>query len=108
MASLVRLRCSRPSHPRREDSPRQEATGPHNGKWGLPKGHVETGESPEAAALRELAEESGHTGSVMGLVGVRTALRKDHPAVFCATTFMQTDAKSSTPPVKFPRPSGLA
>lgn len=60
----------------------QEATGPHSGKWGLPKGHVESGESPEAAALRELTEESGYTGSVMGLVGVRTALRKDHPAVF--------------------------
>lgn len=60
----------------------QEATGPHKGKWGLPKGHVETGESPESAALRELTEESGLTGSVMGLVGVRTALRNDNPAVF--------------------------
>lgn len=60
----------------------QEATGPYQTKWGLPKGHVDPGESPEDAALRELHEETGCTGSVMGLVGVRTALRKDRPAVF--------------------------
>jgi 8-oxo-dGTP pyrophosphatase MutT (NUDIX family) len=29
----------------------------HN--WGFPKGHVETGEAPEAAALREVNEETG-------------------------------------------------
>lgn len=29
------------------------------GEWVLPKGHVEAGESPEAAALREVAEEAG-------------------------------------------------
>ena len=60
----------------------QEAGGPHQGKWGLPKGHVDPGESPEHAALRELHEEAGYHGSVIGLVGVRTALRKEHPAVF--------------------------
>jgi 8-oxo-dGTP pyrophosphatase MutT (NUDIX family) len=27
--------------------------------WGFPKGHVEEGEPPEAAALREVAEETG-------------------------------------------------
>jgi 8-oxo-dGTP pyrophosphatase MutT (NUDIX family) len=27
--------------------------------WGFPKGHVEAGERPEAAALREVAEETG-------------------------------------------------
>jgi 8-oxo-dGTP pyrophosphatase MutT (NUDIX family) len=27
--------------------------------WGFPKGHVEDGEQPEAAALREVAEETG-------------------------------------------------
>jgi 8-oxo-dGTP pyrophosphatase MutT (NUDIX family) len=27
--------------------------------WGFPKGHVESGEGPEAAALREVGEETG-------------------------------------------------
>src|SRR5215213_6118788 len=27
--------------------------------WGFPKGHVESGEQPEAAALREVTEETG-------------------------------------------------
>jgi 8-oxo-dGTP pyrophosphatase MutT (NUDIX family) len=30
--------------------------------WGFPKGHVETGELPETAALREVAEETGLQG----------------------------------------------
>lgn len=33
------------------------ALGP--GKWGFPAGHIETGETPEACAWRELAEEIG-------------------------------------------------
>jgi 8-oxo-dGTP pyrophosphatase MutT (NUDIX family) len=30
--------------------------------WGFPKGHLERGEPPEQAALREVAEETGLTG----------------------------------------------
>lgn len=30
-----------------------------NGRWDLPKGHVEPGESMEACAVREIAEETG-------------------------------------------------
>ena len=29
------------------------------GNWGLPKGHIEGGETPEGAALREVEEETG-------------------------------------------------
>ncbi len=29
------------------------------GHWGFPKGHIEKGESPEQAAVRELVEETG-------------------------------------------------
>jgi 8-oxo-dGTP pyrophosphatase MutT (NUDIX family) len=32
------------------------------GKWDLPKGHIERGESPEECALREVNEECGITG----------------------------------------------
>jgi 8-oxo-dGTP pyrophosphatase MutT (NUDIX family) len=33
--------------------------------WVLPKGHIETGETPAAAALRELEEEAGGIGEVL-------------------------------------------
>lgn len=37
--------------------------------WSLPKGHLEEGESPEAAAVREVAEETGIRGEVLGSLG---------------------------------------
>ncbi|MBM4412271.1 MAG: NUDIX domain-containing protein [Chloroflexi bacterium] len=37
----------------------------HGGKrWGLPKGHIRRGETAEAAALREIAEETNLHGAV--------------------------------------------
>jgi ADP-ribose pyrophosphatase YjhB (NUDIX family) len=38
--------------------------------WSLPKGHVEDGETPEAAAVREIAEETGIAGRVVAPLGV--------------------------------------
>ena len=35
-------------------------------KWGLPKGHVEPGEVPGEAALREVCEETGLEGVILG------------------------------------------
>ena len=35
-------------------------------RWGLPKGRIEAGEAPEAAAVREAAEETGLTGELEG------------------------------------------
>jgi ADP-ribose pyrophosphatase YjhB (NUDIX family) len=37
--------------------------------WSLPKGHVEEGESPEAAARREVEEETGIRGRVLDELG---------------------------------------
>lgn len=37
----------------------------HGGRWGLPKGHVNRGETAEAAALREVEEETGLSGDII-------------------------------------------
>ena len=39
------------------------------GEWLFPKGHIDDGEEDWEAALREVAEETGFTGCVLGLVG---------------------------------------
>lgn len=39
---------------------------PRRAEWRLPKGHVDPGESAEAAALRETREESGYKDIVLG------------------------------------------
>ncbi len=38
--------------------------------WSLPKGHVEPGETVEDTAVREVAEETGIRGRVVGKLGV--------------------------------------
>jgi ADP-ribose pyrophosphatase YjhB (NUDIX family) len=37
--------------------------------WSLPKGHVEPGETAEQAAVREIAEETGISGEILGSLG---------------------------------------
>ncbi|HSP56131.1 MAG TPA: NUDIX domain-containing protein [Dehalococcoidia bacterium] len=39
------------------------------GEWVMPKGHIEAGESPEAAAMREVLEETGLTATVVRPAG---------------------------------------
>lgn len=38
--------------------------------WSLPKGHIEEGETPEMAAIREVAEETGITSEISRALGV--------------------------------------
>ncbi|MFB3897303.1 MAG: NUDIX hydrolase [bacterium] len=38
-------------------------------QWVLPKGHINPGESPEVAAIREVHEETGIEATVISLVG---------------------------------------
>jgi 8-oxo-dGTP diphosphatase len=52
---------------------------PRYDDWSLPKGHLDDGESFEAAALREVEEETGYTGRLgdyLGSVGYRTAAKQ--------------------------------
>ena len=46
----------------------KEALGRYQGRWSLPKGHVDSGEDPETAVLRELYEETGIDSIEMGPV----------------------------------------
>lgn len=43
---------------------------PRAGEWSIPGGRVELGEGVAEAALRELAEETGVTAAILGLVDV--------------------------------------
>ncbi|HEV7473807.1 MAG TPA: NUDIX domain-containing protein [Pyrinomonadaceae bacterium] len=48
--------------------------------WVLPKGHIEIGESPAEAALRELAEEAGTVGEIAAPLAVHQFKKRDRDA----------------------------
>lgn len=54
----------------------RRARPPAAGSWSLPGGRVETGEVPEQAVVREVAEETGLTVTVETLTG---RVRRDGP-----------------------------
>ncbi len=43
---------------------------PRQGQWSIPGGRIESGETAEAAALRELKEETGIDAELLGLLAV--------------------------------------
>ena len=48
---------------------RARGSGDDPERWWLPGGGLEFGEDPEAAVLRELAEETGLSGEILGIAG---------------------------------------
>lgn len=71
------------------------------GNWGLPKGHLENGESSGEAALREVAEETGLDGLRLGpeLATIDWYFRASGKLIhkFCAFYLMASDAGDPVP-----------
>ncbi|MDX9786586.1 MAG: NUDIX hydrolase [Desulfobacterales bacterium] len=59
----------------------ERSVAPQAGKWCLPGGFMELGETSEGAALRELKEETSLTGRIDTLLGVTTSRGEHHPMV---------------------------
>jgi 8-oxo-dGTP diphosphatase len=59
--------------------------------WTTPGGRVEAGESPVAALIREIHEESGYYAQVERLVGVYAAPFKDDIVLMMTATIIGSD-----------------
>jgi ADP-ribose pyrophosphatase YjhB (NUDIX family) len=56
----------------------QRGNAPYRGTWCEPSGRLEPGETLEEGALRELTEEAGLSGRVVGPCGVAESVSADH------------------------------
>ncbi len=102
----------------RRDGPRVEVLlahpgGPYfarrdEGAWSLPKGELEPGEAPEAAARREFAEETGHraTGVLAPLGACRQRGGKEVHAFALEGDFDPAALASGTVLIEWPPRSG--
>ena len=61
---------------------------PFKGRYALPGGFVEIGETVENAALRELKEETGIDGKIIRLIGVYSDPKRDPRGHTVSTAFL--------------------
>lgn len=68
-------------------------------KWGLPKGHIEVGETVAETALREVTEETGLTELELGpeLVTIDWTFRGDGQRIHKFTTFFLMFSSNGDP-----------
>ncbi len=55
----------------------RRARAPFAGSWAIPGGFVDAGETVERACLREVVEETGLKGTIVGILGVYSAPGRD-------------------------------
>lgn len=83
--------------------------GKHEGAWSIPKGLVEPGEDPLEAALREFAEETGHSpnpAQLLPLGSVELASGKEVVAWGVAGDVDPAGTSSNLITIEWPRGTG--
>jgi 8-oxo-dGTP pyrophosphatase MutT (NUDIX family) len=65
--------------------------------WIFPKGHIEPGEAPRIAALREAFEEAGVTGLVTGPAGPQVTFRSGDDTVAVDYYVLRLTAEMPSP-----------
>ena len=68
---------------------------PKKGRWCLPGGFMELGETPEAAALRELKEEAGLEVRIERLLGLRSTPSRLYHTILLAAYIVRTERKTA-------------
>jgi ADP-ribose pyrophosphatase YjhB (NUDIX family) len=75
----------------------QEAKLENRGRWNLPGGHLEVGETIQQGACREALEETRLTVTLTGLVGIYTSIRPpDYHAIRYVFTAENRNADEPT------------